>query len=307
MLAGDSSSYAATALDRAASAVASAGPGNRNHELNSHAYSIGRLVGGEVIPEPDARERLEAAALEAGLSRAEARATLASALAAGMKNPRTVAKAAPSPAEAEAQRQRAEQRRRQAEREQARAHADAAIKARRIWTRASAADPDHGYLEAKAVPPLSARQWHQALVLPVVDFRRHLTSLQFIEPDGGKKLLSGGRKQGCVIPVAGKMPGASRVFICEGWATGASLHAMEPEALVLAAIDSGNLEPVATRARRCWPDTELVVCGDADPVGEYKARGAAIAAEALVAIPKFPPGTSGSDFNDLANSMEVKR
>jgi putative DNA primase/helicase len=73
---------------------------------------------------------------------------------------------------------------------------------------------------------------------------------------------------------------------------------MNPDALVLSAIDAGNLHPVATEARRGWPDKELVICADADPIGEAKARHAAIAAGALVAVPEFPAGMEGSDWND---------
>ncbi|MGN8159505.1 hypothetical protein ACS8YF_12625, partial [Salinisphaera sp. SWV1] len=74
-----------------------------------------------------------------------------------------------------------------------------------------------------------------------------------------------------------------------------------PSALVLAAIDAGNLKEVSTGARNKWPDTEIVVCADADDIGREKGRAAAIAAGALLAIPEFPAGAEGSDYNDLAN------
>ncbi|MQM38449.1 hypothetical protein KBTX_02460 [wastewater metagenome] len=204
-----------------------------------------------------------------------------------------------TPAERDSHRQRMEAARAERDREQHRRHLAAAGRAARIWSDCHPADPGHPYLGTKGIPPLNARQRGDRLVLPVVELQsRRLTSLQFIGPDGTKNLLSGGRKRGCVIPVAGRMPGASRVLICEGWATGATLAALEPDALVLAAIDAGNLHPVATAARREWPDMELVICADADPTGVDKARAAAIAAEALVAVPMFPEGIEGSDWND---------
>jgi putative DNA primase/helicase len=162
------------------------------------------------------------------------------------------------------------------------------------------------YLARKAIKANGARLHKGALVLPVMDFAGKLTSLQFIEPDGRKLLLSGGRKRGCFIPVAGDMAGASRVIICEGWATGCTLAGDEPAALVLAAIDAGNLGPVAVAARRRWPSTELVIAGDDDRQtpgnpGATKARAAAIAAGALLAFPQWPMGAPErlSDFNDL--------
>jgi putative DNA primase/helicase len=105
-----------------------------------------------------------------------------------------------------------------------------------------------------------------------------------------------------VIFVAGEIAHAPRVLIAEGWATGATLSDMNPDALVLSAIDAGNLHPVATEARRAWPDRELVICADADPVGKAKGRAAAISASALIAVPEFPEGTEGSDWNDFVNA-----
>ncbi len=186
-------------------------------------------------------------------------------------------------------------------------HADAANRAALIWDKAQAAPADHRYLLAKQVQPHGARIHGAALALPVMSFAGKLTSLQFIGPDGSKRLLAGGRKRGCCIPVAGDMACPQRVVICEGWATGATLAEDEPGALVLAAIDAGNLEPVALAARRRWPSAVLVIAGDDDRQtagnpGATKARAAAIAAGALLALPQWPEGApaSLSDFNDLA-------
>lgn len=180
-----------------------------------------------------------------------------------------------------------------------REQAQAAKRASCIWRRSRPADRLHPYIERKRIKPHHARQSGDVLVLALFDFDRHLNSLQFIDHEGGKRMLRGGRKRGCFIPVSGKMP-ADRVLICEGWATGATLAEIEPDSLVLAAVDAGNLEAIAVGARRRMPGASIVICADADPVGESKARSAARAAEALVSIPEFPPGAIGSDFNDLA-------
>ena len=134
-----------------------------------------------------------------------------------------------------------------------------------------------------------------------------LTGLQFIAPDGTKRLLSGGRKQGCVIRVAGDIETADRVIICEGWATGCTLAESCPESLVLAAIDAGNLKSVALAARKLWHSVEIIIAGDDDwqtsgNPGATKARNAAIAANALLALPQWPDDAPEglTDFNDLA-------
>jgi putative DNA primase/helicase len=210
-------------------------------------------------------------------------------------------------AERAALRERAERARATRLVEAARRHEAAAGRAARLWQTAYAAEAAHPYLCRKAVPPRAARQRGDRLVLPIVDLDGRLWSLQFIGANGTKMLLSHGRKRGNVIPVAGAMPGATRVLLCEGWATGGTLADFEPDALVLAAVDAGNLKPVALELRRRWPAVEIVVCCDADPVGIDKGRAAAIAAGALVAVPEFPAGTEGSDYNDLAAALRHGR
>ena len=198
-------------------------------------------------------------------------------------------------AEREAERARARAARIRLERE---AHAQAAERALQIWEAAKPAGPGHGYLRRKRVDPHGAREYRGLLVLPVVDFARGLWSLQFIAPDGGKTFLKGSRKASNHIPVH-EPDAPERLLLCEGWATGATLAEHEPGAMVLAAIDAGNLKPVAVGARRRWPALDLVICGDSDPAGTEAANRAARAAGALVAFPEFPPGTTGTDFNDL--------
>ena len=195
----------------------------------------------------------------------------------------------------------------QAERSRRVRHAEAAHRARRIWDAAPAAPRHHAYLVAKGVESHNARLYHGCLVLPVTGFEGTISSLQFIAPDGRKRLLSGGRKRGCFIAVAGDEEQARRVIICEGWATGCTLAEDDPAALVLAAIDAGNLEPVAVAARRRWPSAEIVVAGDDDRCtpgnpGATKAKAAAVASDALLALPQWPADAPESltDFNDLA-------
>ncbi len=185
-----------------------------------------------------------------------------------------------------------------------RAHAQAAARAARIWGEAKPADPGHAYLARKRVQPCGARQCGRALVLPVMDFDGRLSSLQFIGPDGRKLLLSGGAKRGRFIPVSAQRPHPLRLLVAEGFATAATLAEAEPLSVVLAGIDAANLEPVAVQARARWPGAEIVICADADPVGIRKGTAAARAARALLAVPEFPPGAEGSDFNDLARLAE---
>lgn len=179
--------------------------------------------------------------------------------------------------------------------EQRQRHAAAAARAAELWAKSLPADPRHHYLVKKRVKPHGARQLGARLVLPVTTLAGELVSLQFIDHDGTKMLLSGGRKRGCCIVVADP-PNPWRVLICEGWATGASLAEADPAARVLAAIDAGNLVPVALAARERWPDAGIVIAGDADDVGRRYAHAAARAAGGLVLLPDI----EGADWNDVA-------
>ena len=212
-----------------------------------------------------------------------------------------------SRAEGAAFARRVEEAKKQAEAERYTRQADAANRAAAIWNAATPAPGNHPYLIRKRIQPHGAKVHKGALTLPVMDFAGKLTSLQFIAADGGKLLLSGGRKRGCFIPVSGSTENPARVIICEGWATGCTLAEDEPAALVLAAIDAGNLEPVALAACRRWPTAELVIAGDDDRQtagnpGATKAKAAAIASGALLALPQWPKDSPEhlTDFNDLA-------
>lgn len=216
-----------------------------------------------------------------------------------------------SPVERAAFLRRVEDARAHAKAERDTRQAEAAQRASVIWDAANLAPSDHPYLIRKGIKAYGAKLYRGALTLPVMDFTGKLTSLQFIDHHGRKRLLPGGRKQGCFIAVAGEMTEAPRVIICEGWATGCTLAKDEPAALVLAAVDAGNLEPVAMAARRRWPSAELIIAGDddrltADNPGATKARAAAIASNALLALPPWPEDApeSLSDFNDLAVWLE---
>lgn len=98
------------------------------------------------------------------------------------------------------------------------------------------------------------------------------------------------------------------MFLCEGYATGASLYEAY-QLPVLVAFDAGNLFPVAKAYKTRFPNSRLTVCADNDRkhstnTGLTKAREVV---EALphtgLIVPDFPEGAdiNLSDFNDLVN------
>ena len=180
-------------------------------------------------------------------------------------------------------------------------HKDAAARALRVWNQSQPASPAHPYLVRKGVAPGIARQSGASLVLPVQDFTGQLWGLQFIQPDGSKRFISGMAKKGHFIPTGGHPDGNRPLWIAEGHATAATIQAMRPNVCTIAACDAGNLHGVAIEARKRWPSVSLVVCPDFDAIGTTKGVDAAIAARARLLPPPAMIPEGASDWNDWAN------
>lgn len=174
-------------------------------------------------------------------------------------------------------------------------HEAAAIKAINIWNQSKpiAKQLEHAYLVNKLIQPHGARLYGDALVIPIYNETDELVNLQFINSQGEKRFLSGGRKRGCFYLIGDL---SQRILICEGFATGASLHEDSGQRVVVA-FDAGNLLPVAKNIKELSPDTEIILCGDNDlsGIGQSKAREAALAISGRVLIPSVP----GADWNDV--------
>jgi hypothetical protein len=79
--------FIAAELDR----LAQAREGGRNDQLNRSAFALGQLIGSGLVSEQESAAQLEAVALQIGLSQSEARATIASGLRAGKRQPKPLA------------------------------------------------------------------------------------------------------------------------------------------------------------------------------------------------------------------------
>ncbi len=194
-----------------------------------------------------------------------------------------------SPAERRALQRRMAETKALRDAEQAKVHADAMARAEKLWARAIPASSSHPYLMRKAVPAYGIRLLRQQLVIPLRDSTGRLHSLQFISPDGSKKLLTGGMKRGCYHAI-GRPNGA--LCIGEGYATCATVHRCTGHATAVA-FDAGNLLPVAQAIRRKFPDLALVMLADNDTEtpgnpGLKHANAAAKAVGAALAVPVFP-------------------
>ncbi|MDI3356277.1 phage/plasmid primase, P4 family [Pseudomonas sp. UYIF39] len=229
-------------------------------------------------------------------------------------------------------------------------HADAAQRAQTLWNAAQPAPDNHPYLVRKGVKAHGLRMgvWEminkdtgevwpltqKALYVPLCDKTRAVHSLQGIFPgkilgkgEGArdKDYLKDGAKRGLfhAIGKPQKFEGRPVFIICEGYATGASIHEVTNH-LVLVAFDTSNLLAVGEAIRESKPDAIILFAADNDqwttaPVanpGLTHAKAAAKSVAGLVALPPFAYAdgkqdadgkwSGPTDFNDAVIWMGAK-
>jgi putative DNA primase/helicase len=248
-----------------------------------------------------------------------------------------------TPEQAEAIRARQLADRKAADADLLRRHEIAARKAGGWWRKCGELG-ESAYLSRKGLPAgrlFGARLSPTGnLVIPVQDGKGKTWGLQVVYHDPAIKKRKGRDKDFCPAGLAkkghffliGSPMAGSVALLCEGFATGASLH--EATGLpVVVAFDAGNLLPVAQAVCKTYRGLRLLVCADddylqtcracstwttvADPeccacgdphgkgnAGVESARSAALAVGGHVVTPIFPgerPTThkGPTDFNDL--------
>lgn len=177
--------------------------------------------------------------------------------------------------------------------------------AEHVLRQSGAVSDTHPYLQRKKVAPLGPVRLGRAgeILLPVRDISGNLHGLQHIYPDGTKRFLAGTKKTGHFAAIDGpEVAKGKPLYICEGYATAASIH-MATGAACIIAFDAGNLLSVAQAVRAQKPQARIVLAADNDMdtqgnPGLTKAREAAEAIGAALTAPDLPKG-KGSDFNDL--------
>ena len=172
-------------------------------------------------------------------------------------------------------------------------------KAARMWD--AAKEGAHPYLHKKGICANGTRVLGKLLLIPVRDVDGVLRSLQTVTPDGTKRFLRGGVIEGCFTWLRRGEETKPRVYICEGLATGTTIHAATGGRPVSVAFSCGNLMPVAKLLRKHLPAGKFTVCADNDQAteGNPGVRHATSAATEIGARLAIPRGMTGTDFNDL--------
>ena len=181
-----------------------------------------------------------------------------------------------------------------------------------LWEKAREVDSGHVYSVKKGIKPHSAKQLRNMLLVPVRGVDGTLKGLQFIGEDGSKKFKFGTEISGNYCSI-GK-PKSKTLLICEGWATGCTLHEATGYAVAVA-FNAGNLLPVSQNLRNKYLSWKLIICADDDHgtdgnPGLTKAKKAASAVKGFLAVPDFTGlkrGLKLSDYNDLASLSDLDK
>lgn len=176
------------------------------------------------------------------------------------------------------------------------------------------------YLDRKQIVSFGLRYAPRsgAVLVPMHNVRDQIVGLQVIYPekqsDTGRDKTYwpyGMSKEGAFHLIGPHPEPGEPVLICEGYATGASLH-MATSLTVSIAFDAGNLMAVAKTMRERFPGRPVIVCRDDDwkttrPGGEpwnpgkERAENAATVVGGQVVWPIFSGEreVKWTDFNDL--------
>lgn len=170
---------------------------------------------------------------------------------------------------------------------------------------------NHPYLTKKQIPcPPDVTHDHRnnTLLIPMSDINGKIWSFQTIYADGQKRFLKGARKKGCMY-CFGNLASATTIFVCEGFATGASVY-LATHTVTIVAFDAGNIESVIGEITHTYPTMRIIIAADNDwekspNTGIDTAKNVAKKYH-ISAIWPTDLTTGMSDWNDIACKYGIK-
>jgi len=160
----------------------------------------------------------------------------------------------------------------------------------------------HPYLDSKNINDCGAMVNGDNLVIKAVNSEGDAVGYQTISKTGEKRFMTGSVMKGASFTIYGD---ANVVCICEGFATGATIHKATGY-MVVCAFSSGNLPVIVGDIVKKHQKSKVIVCADNDHHNNHKQCGNAGLKAAKKAKDDhgvdyvFPEGIIGTDFNDMA-------
>jgi putative DNA primase/helicase len=169
-------------------------------------------------------------------------------------------------AEEMAQSRRLSEAKAQRDAEQAKTREVAANTVDLIWSQAGAASPEHPYLQRKGIQPNGARITGDGrLMVPLYNSDGELSSIQYIDHQGGKLYHPGGQT-GSMFWMLGTLDDADTLYIAEGFATAATIAETTGKPCAVA-YSASNLVPVTGILKTAHPTLDICIVADNDASG----------------------------------------
>ena len=182
---------------------------------------------------------------------------------------------------------------------QERQHKIASETVEKIWLSGGAAHPDHPYLKRKGIQTHGVRITGDGrLMVPLYDADGTLSTLQYIDDQGGKLYHSGGQTGGKFWQI-GSLDEPGTLYVAEGFATAATIYEATNRPCVIA-YSASNLVPVTGSLREKYgamQDIVIVADNDASGVGQRYAEQASAKYGARMVMPPIL-----GDANDYAQA-----
>ena len=139
------------------------------------------------------------------------------------------------------------------------------------------------------------------LIAPVVDTKGKISTLEFIDEEGRKSALYGGKKAGNFHIVNKRINKDLPIVISEGIATGYTIFSKFENVNVICTLSYSNLKNVARGIRNEYPNNQIIIASDID---KKKSDLIEIAKEisAKIVLPSFTEkeiNIGNTDFNDM--------
>lgn len=157
-----------------------------------------------------------------------------------------------------------------------------------IWNNAAFAEEDHPYLSRKKIGTHGARVTGDGrLIVPLYNNDGGISSLQYIDAEGGKLYHAGGQTGGCYWMI-GTLDDPGVLYVAEGFATAATIHEVTNRPCIVA-YSASNLVPVTGTLRdTLGTGQEIVIVADNDASGtgqKYADQAAAKYGAKAITIP----------------------
>lgn len=188
----------------------------------------------------------------------------------------------------------------------------AAENAENIWDNASIASDDHPYLVKKGIKNQGFRIASDGRLIAPVIVDGEITSLQYIDPQGNKLFMKGGKTSGGIWCIGGDFTtGEEVIYLAEGVATAISIHEATGKCVIVS-FSAHNMAASAKYVRQLIGEQrEIIIVADNDESGTGEREGKKACEVAHCSMVLLPVTGDANDYvqagGDLVALLEPKK